>query len=569
MNPETSPRTSPVFYNRYLLCIAGLGGLLYGIDVGIISSALLYLSKTVDLTVSQTSAIVAAVLGGSMISSLIAGFLADWFGRKKMVILSGFLFISSVVLIVLSQGFIPLLLGRLLQGLSGGVIAVVVPLYLAECLSAGTRGRGSAIFQFMLTFGIVTAALTGLFYIHQAEAAIAAAAGNAQLIRAAQDHAWRGMFLTVIYPGVAFFVGAFFLSETPRWLFREGRTQEAAAALRRASSQHEADLEMREMQELAVEDKQKGGALSGSLLQRKYVFPFVLACVILTLNQATGINSVLAYLIVMLKQAGMSATQASQGDLTVKLLNCVMTIVAVALIDRKGRKFLLSLGTGGIVIAMLGAASFFYAFESHRIDIAPQVNTRVQANTLSLTPNDIRTWAPQEQGPMAMTVLYTYGGGDRLATLVSSEAGVLKIAPEAGATGKPLTIKRAFLSRVPTERTGWFVTFFLALFITCYSVGPGVVVWLTLSELMPTRIRSAGMGIALLLNQGASTLIAGVFLPLVSNYGYYSMFLFWAGSTAIYFATAVFFLPETKGKTLEEIERLFDPDDKRGTIEPA
>jgi hypothetical protein len=76
---------------------------------------------------------------------------------------------------------------------------------------------------------------------------------------------------------------------------------------------------------------------------------------------------------------------------------------------------------------------------------------------------------------------------------------------------------------------------------------------------MPTRIRSAGMGIALLLNQGASTLIAGVFLPLVSNFGYYSMFLFWAGCTTLYFATAVFFLPETKGKTLEEIERLFDP----------
>ncbi len=569
MNPESSLRTLPTFYNRYLLCIAGLGGLLYGIDVGIISSALLYLSKTVDLTVSQTSAIVAAVLGGSMVSSLIAGFLADWFGRKKMVILSGFLFVASVVLIVLSHGFVPLLLGRLLQGLSGGVIAVVVPLYLAECLSAGTRGRGSAIFQFMLTFGIVTAALTGLFYIHQAEAAIVAAAGDAELIRAAQDHAWRAMFLTVIYPGVAFFVGAFFLSETPRWLFRKGRMDEAAAALRRASSQEEAEREMREMQELAIEDKQKGGAQTGSLLQRKYVVPFLLACVILTLNQTTGINSVLAYLIVMLKQAGMSATQASQGDLTVKLLNCVMTIIAVALIDRKGRKFLLSLGTGGIVIAMLGAASFFYAFESHRIDIASQVRNRVEANTLNVASGDIKAWAPQEPGAMAMTVLYSYGGGDRLATLVSSEAGVLKISPEADLANHPLTIKRAFLSRVPTERTGWFVTFFLAMFITCYSVGPGVVVWLTLSELMPTRIRSAGMGIALLLNQGASTLIAGVFLPLVSNYGYYSMFLFWAGSTAIYFATAVFFLPETKGKTLEEIERLFDPNASQRPIEQA
>ncbi len=542
-----------------MLFIAGLGGLLYGIDIGIISAALLYLSKTVDLTVSQTSAIVAAVLGGSMISSLIAGFFADWFGRKKMVILSGLLFVSSVGLIVLSHGFVPLLLGRLLQGFSGGVIAVVVPLYLAECLSANTRGRGSAIFQFMLTFGIVAAALTGWYYIRQAESAIQAAANDPVLIRAAQDHAWRGMFLSVIYPGVVFFVGAFFLSETPRWLFRRGRTAEANAALRRASSEEEAQREMREMEELALENKQQAAAHTGSLLQRKYAIPFVLACVILALNQATGINSILGYLIVILKQAGMSASHAAQGDLAVKLLNCVMTIVAVALIDKKGRKFLLSVGTGGIVIALLGIAFFFYAFESHRTDITPLVQTHLQSDTLKLSSSEIKQWAPAESGPVALTVLYSYGSGDKMVTLVSTESETLSLAPDPTFPAEHLSIKHAFLSNVPAERSGWFITLGLALFIACYSVGPGVVVWLTLSELMPTRIRSAGMGIALLLNQGVSTLIAGVFLPLVSRYGYYSMFLIWAVCTVVYFITAVFFLPETKGKTLEEIERLFDP----------
>ena len=486
-----------------------------------------------------------------------------------MVVLSGMLFVVSVAIIVLSHGFVPLLIGRLLQGLSGGVIAVVVPLYLAECLSAGSRGKGSGIFQFMLTFGIVAASLTGLYYIHQAEASIAAAAGNVVLIRAAQDHAWRSMFLAVVYPGMAFFLGAFFLSETPRWLFRKGRVGEASAALRRAVSEQEADREMREMQQLAVEDKQHAETTSGSLLQRKYAYPFILACVILTLNQTTGINSVLPYLIVILKQAGMSATHAAQGDLAVKVLNCLMTIVGVALVDRKGRKFLLSLGTGGIVVAVLGVAFFFYAFESHRIDISPQVKSHVQGNTLSLNSSEINSWSPDSSSVMGMTILYSYGGGDKLATLVSSDSSPLTIAPEADASTKPLKINRAFLSRVPTERTGWFVTLFLALFIASYSAGPGVVVWLALSELMPTRIRSAGMGIALLLNQGVSTLIAGVFLPAVSNYGYFSMFLFWGIFTSFYFCTAVFFLPETKGKTLEEIERIFDPIGNHRSIGPV
>jgi MFS transporter, SP family, solute carrier family 2 (myo-inositol transporter), member 13 len=284
-----------------------------------------------------------------------------------------------------------------------------------------------------------------------------------------------------------------------------------------------------------------------------------LACIILACNQATGINSILGYLIVILKQAGMSATHAAQGDLAVKLLNCAMTIVAVALIDKKGRKFLLTLGTAGIIVALLIIAFFFYAFESHRTDITPLVQTQVQTNTLKLSSNEIKKWAPREPGALSLTILYSYGSGDKMATLVSTESDALTLQPEPGFPSESLKIKHAFLSNVPSEHTGWFITFGLALFIACFSIGPGVVVWLTLSELMPTRIRSAGMGIALLLNQGVSTLIAGVFLPLVSMYGYYSMFLVWAACTVVYFITAAFFLPETKGKTLEEIERQFDP----------
>src|SRR5579872_5707224 len=108
---------SRTFYNRFLTFIAGLGGLLYGIDIGIFAAALLYLSRTVDLTLGQTSIIVAAVLGGSMVSSPVAGVLAEWFGRKRMMVVSGLMFVTSVGIIVLSQSFVSLLIGRLLQGM--------------------------------------------------------------------------------------------------------------------------------------------------------------------------------------------------------------------------------------------------------------------------------------------------------------------------------------------------------------------------------------------------------------------------------------------------------------------
>ncbi len=558
----TASGSRTALYGHYLLFISGLGGLLYGIDVGIIAAALLYLGKTISLSVQQTSILVAAVLGGGMFSSLIAGVLADWLGRKRMMILSGLIFVASVGLIVASHGFVPLFLGRLLQGISGGFIAVVVPLYLAESLGADVRGRGTAIFQFMLTFGIVIAALTGFYFTRQAEAAVLAAAGNPVLIRAAQDHAWRNMFLSVVYPGILFFAGSFFLSETPRWLFRKGRTAEALASLRRSTPEEQAQLQIHEMEALALEGrKETATGARGSLLERKYVFPFILACLILSFNQTTGINSVLGYLVIILKQAGMTASHATQGDVAVKVLNCVMTLVGVAFVDRKGRKFLLKVGTGGIVLSLLLGAALFYRFEAARTDVAAGVRARISESGVAIPINRMGPDAGAQ--PNAMTILYDAGEGDRVATVRSNDADpVLKIAAQ---PGKPLIIRQATFGAVPSEQTGWLITGCLGLFIASYAFGPGVVVWLMLSELMPTRIRSVGMGIALLLNQGVSTLIAAVFLPVVGRYGYYAMFLFWAVCTVMYFLTAAFFLPETKGRTLEEIETFFER--RKGIIE--
>ena len=556
---------SPIGYGRFLIAIAGIGGLLYGIDLGIIAAALLYLSKTVSLTVEQTSMIVAAVLGGSMCSSLVAGVLADWVGRKKLMMVSGLLFVGSVALIVMSQNFVPLFCGRLLQGASGGVIAVVVPLYLAETLSASSRGKGTAVFQFMLTVGIVIAALTGWFYTRQAEAAISAAACNLTLIRAAQNHAWRGMFLSVIYPGIIFFLGSWVLSETPRWLIRQGRPDEALSALRRSMSEHDAQVAIREIEALALDRiNQASTGASGSLMQKKYVLPFVLACTVLAFNQATGINSVLGFLVIILKQAGMSDNHATAGDVAVKVLNCLVTIAAIALVDRKGRTFLLKLGTAGIIFALVSVALLFHGFESQRVNVADKLQAALSGNTLAFPVNET-TLGPASGGrPMALTVLYSQDSGDKVVTVLSSDKdAVIRISPDNKGASMPITIKRALYGPVPTERTGWLITGCLGVFVGAYSLGPGVVVWLMLSELMPTRIRSIGMGIALLLNSGVSTLIAAVFLPVVGNHGYAAMFLLWAMCTVIYFITAAFLLPETKGKTLEEIEMYFGKRDPK------
>jgi hypothetical protein len=242
-----------------------------------------------------------------------------------------------------------------------------------------------------------------------------------------------------------------------------------------------------------------------------------------------------------------------------------MTLVGVAFVDKKGRRFLLKMGTAGIVLSLLLGALLFYRFESGRVDVAAPVRAAIKANSVALPVTEAALGPAVDGRPMALTVVYNAGQGDMVATVRDDDAvPVLKLA----ATGKDaLTIKQATWGEVPTEQTGWLITGCLGLFIASYAFGPGVVVWLMLSELMPTRIRSVGMGIALLLNQGVSTAIAAVFLPVVGRYGYYAMFLFWAVCTVSYFLVATFLLPETKGRTLEEIEVFFER--RKGVPEAA
>jgi MFS family permease len=576
-------------YNRLLLFVAGLGGLLYGVDVGIISGALPYLEATSKFNSGQLSFIVAAVLLGSVISTLFAGILADAFGRRAVMTASGLLFIVSIPLIALAQGYTALVLGRLLQGMSGGLIGVVVPLYLAECLGASSRGRGTGIFQWLLTFGILAAALIGLYLSFRVDGV--AKLGDARALHDFKDAAWRSIFWVSLPPGVLFVVGSLLVTESPRWLFLQGRREAARRAILRSRSPEETEIEMTEMERAAAPDSKSSASRHDSLLCRKYVVPFVLACVILACNQATGINSIIGFNTTILIQAGLSDLQAHWGYVLLTLVNFLATIVAVNLVDRKGRKLLLSVGSAGIVVSLVAVGVVFRRTESKRVDIRQAVQALVTADqrvnlsfrgasAAALLASSGANADSPGRAPASLIVIYSYGGfrastkpfrsddaaavpfeitredtvpANKVIAFFSNPFASLDAARRA-----PLTIENALVTPVPDAANGWLTAVFIYAFIAFFAVGPGVCVWLALSELMPTRIRSNGMSIALLINQAVSTTIATVFLPTVGRYGYGTTFFIFAGCTVVYFITATFFLPETKGKTLEEIERVFE-----------
>jgi MFS family permease len=579
-------------YNLFLLAVAGLGGLLFGMDIGLVGGALPYLAATFKGTPAELSVIVAAMMLGGVFSTLFAGMLADWMGRKPLMNLCGITFVVAIPMIALSQGYALLFFGRLLEGISGGLIGVVVPLYLAECLAASERGKGTAVFQWLPVSSMVFASLIGIYFSYRVMAV--ANTGDAAALFAYKDHAWRNLFWVALPPGILFLLGSLMVSESPRWLFKRGKREQALAALLHSRSEMQAKLELQEMEEAARNAStisSTGTIIQDSLLRRKYVAPFVLACLVLFCTQTTGINSIIAYNGPILLQSGLSDLHAHWGLVIFMSMNFLLTMVGMVLVDRKGRKFLLTLGTSGIILSLLGVGILFLRTEKVSLDARSQVQEMItpsQELTLRFTPDEAsRLLAAQansigqiDKNRASLAIIYSYGDFTAATSFVRSDdpaARPIEITRSScvpankvlalfknplgnydAARTAPLKIDKALVGQVPSESHGWWVAVGLFLFMGFFAVGPGVCVWLALSELMPTRIRSNGMSIALVLNLLASTTLAGIFLPFVSKHGYSSIFFLFAGFTVVYFIVAAFFLPETKGKTLEEIEAHFE-----------
>jgi hypothetical protein len=208
------------------------------------------------------------------------------------------------------------------------------------------------------------------------------------------------------------------------------------------------------------------------------VIPFVLAVVILACNQATGCNAIQYFALKMFMDAGLGDAVANYANVALWAVMLAMTAIACTLVDKKGRTFLLKIGTVGMVISDVCAGFVF------------------------------------------------------------------------------LSIKKGWME--PSLLSGWLAVAGVAGFIASFSIGPGVVVWLALSELMPNRIRANGMAIGLFINMMVAYLISDVFLQLVEKWGYAPVLFMLAGFAVVYFITATFFLPETKGRTLEEIEKFWE-----------
>ena len=431
------------------MAIAGLGGLLYGFDIGVIAGALVFLKKDLSISSNEASLIVAAVLGGGSLATLISGPFADRFGRRLSINLSAVVFIIGTFVLIFSSTFALVMTGRLIQGIGVVIITIVVPLYVAETTPSRYRGRGVTLFQLCLTFGILLGYLVNY------------------ALKSSGD--WQLMFATALIPSILFLIGGLFLlPRSPRWLYQHGHLEEARNVLARMLSHADVDDAIKKMQAVIEEEHKRTGSSWALLLKPGYRKAFLLALSIGILNQLTGVNVLLQFNTVILQSSGLQT--AVLGSTVIGLANFVITIVAMSLVDKVGRRPLLIVGTAGVTISLL-FIGIMHAFF-----------------------------------PPSLLVGY------------STLAG------------------------------------FMA-FIIFYAVGPGVVVWLAISEVLPLAIRAKGMAVALFANSLVSAGLAAVFMIMVGVVGYSGTFFMLAFFVFLYLLVAIFPLPETKDRSLEEIEK--------------
>ena len=314
-----------------------LGGLLFGYDTGVISGAILFIKQDFEVSPFMEGAIVSFLLLGAMVGAASAGRLSDRLGRRNLIIIAAVAFTVGALGAALSPSVGALLAARFVLGLAVGSAALVVPLYLSEVAPTNIRGAVSSLNQLMIVVGILAAFLV-----------------NAAL---ASSENWRLMFAFAVVPSLILLVGMFFMPETPRYLVASGDEDEARDVLQAMRDGDEPEQEIREIKEV---EEQEGGGSVRELLAASWVRPALIVAIGLAVfQQLIGINTIIYYAPTTLTNVGYSDASAIYANIAIGVLNVIMTVVAIKIVDRVGRKPMLIGGLLGMItsLTILGVAS--------------------------------------------------------------------------------------------------------------------------------------------------------------------------------------------------------------------
>ncbi|CAK9327605.1 unnamed protein product [Citrullus colocynthis] len=535
--------------NPYVLRLAfsaGIGGFLFGYDTGVISGALLYIRddfKSVDKSTVLQETIVSMAIAGAIIGAAIGGWMNDRYGRRTVILMADFLFFIGAVVMAASPGPSLLIVGRVFVGLGVGMASMTSPLYISEASPPKIRGALVSTNGFLITGGQFLSYLINL--------AFTKAPGT-----------WRWMLGVAGLPALLQFILMFLLPESPRWLYRKGRSEEAERILRKIYSENEVEMEIRDLKEsVEAEIKEKEASEKISLIQllkTKTVRRGLYAGVGLQVfQQFVGINTVMYYSPSIVQLAGFASNEtALLLSLVTAGLNALGSIVSIYFIDRTGRKKLLVISLFGVIISLGILSAVFHETTSH----SPLVSTRNTPLKAYTCPD--YSFASNSASWDCMKCLKASSPDCGFCAL-----GANKLFPGeclvANDTVKDLCHNedRLWYTRGCPSRFGWLALIGLALYIIFFSPGMGTVPWIVNSEIYPLRYRGVCGGIAATANWISNLIVAQSFLSLTQSIGTSWTFLIFGLISVVALLFVLACVPETKGLPIEEIEQMLE---KRG-----
>ena len=451
-----------VLYLSVVCTVAALGGLLFGFDTAVISGTIGMLKTQFSLGPIMEGWVVSSALVGCITGAMASGTLSDRFGRKKLLVLSAVLFLVSALGSAVPPTPGVLIVARLVGGLGVGTASMLAPLYISEISPPHLRGRMVALYQFAITIGVLAAYFSNAILLHVAENH-GVLFGQAALRWIFVDELWRGMFGAEVLPATLFLLLLSAVPESPRWLTKQGREEEATTILARVGGREVAAGQMDEIRDTIEHE-------SGSvwqLFQPGMRIALLIGVMLPIFAQVSGINVIIYYGEQIFDAAGWQLGASLGGLVIIGIVNSAFTLLTIWKIDSWGRKPILQLGTAGVVMSLVLVGFLFYNEST--------------------------------EGPWLLGLILSY--------------------------------------------------------IACFAISLGPIPWVIISEIFPTRIRGRAMSFGVFAIWAACGVVSQTFPWLKENLGPAGCFWLYASlcSPSILFVWLI--VPETKGKTLEEIEK--------------
>lgn len=472
-SPTQRKRVQPIVY--FIGLTAALAGLLFGLDVGVISGAEKFIQKEFQISDDTIQFVVSSLLWGAAFGALFSGILSSRLGRRKTILISAIIFIVGSVLCAFAPSVHLLILARFLLGIAVGVASFTAPLYLSEISPQSVRGSMISMYQLMITIGIVMAFLSNTWL-----------ATYATFGGVTGGH-WRLMLGIIALPAAVMFVGVFLLPESPRWLFLKG-FQEKAVDVFKLMKLDDAEIasEVKEIED-SVKVKQNGFQLL--IKNSQFRRAIGLGVGLQIIQQLTGINVIMYYAPRIFGMAGFEDTnQQMWGTVLVGVTNVLATFIAIAFVDKVGRKPIMYAGfiTMGVALMSVGA-------------------------------------------------LFVLGGESRM---VANDRGIME----------SVTVLKSLDFAYPA-------IFALLIFIVGFAMSAGPIIWVICSEIYPLAGRDLGVTFSTGTNWITNAIVGMTFLSLINGVGPGNTFLLYGALNVLFIIFFLCFVPETKGISLEKIER--------------